>query len=68
MTNRTDLIPIGTRWMYNVIVYIYISCKNCILDCPEFLSYIDFKVFNFNSRNILTFYVPHNTKNYVITR
>ena len=63
--NRIGLKPLTTYRKYNDIVFMY-KLINGMIDCPEFLSLIGFKVPVFNSRNILSFYVPPSTRNYFI--
>lgn len=58
------LIPLPTRRKYFDLMFLY-KLINDMINCSELLSQIIYKAPIFSSRNILSFYVPFNSRNYV---
>jgi len=62
IANQIGLVSLATRQKYSDVVIAY-KLINGVIDCPEFLSKIGFRVLSLDSRNKSSFHVLINSRN-----
>jgi hypothetical protein len=63
--NNLNLIPLKTRHS-QLILKCFHKLISCLIDCPDLLYLIKFKINSFNTRNPEFFYPIHSDRNYIL--
>jgi hypothetical protein len=65
--NYLNLIPLKTRRLQLISKCLH-KLISGLIDCPDLLYLINFKINTFNTRNLELFYPTYSDKNYIINR